>query len=216
MTSSSIAINDAALEAARKLSRPVALGQAVDFLSGASTSANKANNYSTNAANSAGQYYQSALGNLVNSTGAGSPAAQTFGAQEQAALQPMFQQQQQQLAGREAAMGIGSSGAGRNDFSQLGADQSATLAGAIAPLYSQALGQYGQGVLNQAGEQSQIAGQGAGAAQNAYGNAINQFYGAAEQAGSGGFPGFRQQATTQTNPGNPYGDVSPSYSNPAI
>lgn len=181
--SSAIALDATALAAARGGPQIVALSSVVDFLSGGSTSANKANNYYTNAANSAGGYYGTALNNIVNSTGTGSPAATTFGNEEMAALQPKFNQQDQQLGAKEAAMGIGSSGAGKADFSQLGADQSATLAGLIAPLYSQSLGAYNQGQLGQAGAQSGIAGQGAGAANNAYGQALNNFYGAASAAG---------------------------------
>lgn len=132
-------------------------------------------------ANQAGGYYQGAYGpaedKLVNSTG--SPAATTFGNLQQAALQPRFNQQNQNLAAREAAMGITHSGAANNDFSQLAADQSSTLAGALAPLYSQALGQYGNLLSGGA------AGQ-AGAQTGAYNQSLSDFYGALGAAGGAG------------------------------
>jgi hypothetical protein len=124
-------------------------------------------------ANQAGGYYQGAYGpaeqQLINSTG--SPAATTFGNLQEAALQPRFNRENQNLAAREAAMGITHSGAANSDFSQLAADQSGVLSGALAPLYSQALGQYGNLLSGGA------AGQ-AGAQTGAYNQSLNDFYGA--------------------------------------
>lgn len=125
------------------------------------------------AANNAGGYYNTAMNNVVNSTGTGSPLATTFGNQEAAALQPRFDQQNQALAAKEAAMGITSSGAAKADYTQLGADQAATLAGSIAPLYSNAENQYG--AINAAMP---------GAQNNAYQNAIQNFYQGVSDAGS--------------------------------
>jgi len=180
-----VALDAAALDAARGMPVVVDLGQIVDFLSGASTSGNKANNNFTNAADQSQSYYGNALKSLVNSTGTGSPAAQTFGAEQQAALQPMFQQQKDQLAGSNAAQGITNSGSGAYNNTQLAADQGATLAGAIAPLYSNALSEYGNITGQGAATQSGLVGQGAAANNAAYGQSIQDFYGAAESAGTG-------------------------------
>lgn len=200
--SSSVAINDAALQAARTMPVTVDLGQVVDFLSGASTSGNKANNNYTNAADQSQSYYGTALNNLINSTG--SPAAQTFGAEQQAALQPRFNQQQQQLTASNAAQGITNSGSGNYNNQQLAADQSATLAGAIAPLYSQALGQYGNILGQGAGVQSNLVGQGAAANNAAYGQAIQDFYSAASTAATG-IPSSNPYAGPQSS----YSDTLP-------
>lgn len=133
------------------------------------------------AASNTGGYYQNAMNNLVNAYG--SPAAQTFGSEETAALQPQFKIQDQNLADRLSSMGILNSGSGRNDFSQLTADQSGTLAGAIAPLYQQALGEYGS--IDAAMPAAQ---------ENAYQNAINSFYNGIGSIGSffgGGGPNLQ-------------------------
>ncbi len=164
--SSAVALDKAALRSAIDAPVIVDLSQIVGFLSGANQNANQA-----------GSYYSGAYGNaenqLVNSTG--SPAATTFGNLQQAALQPRFNQQNQNLAAREAAMGITNSGAANSDFSQLAADQSGVLSGALAPLYQQALGQYGNLLSGGA------AGQ-AGAQTGAYGQSINDFYSAVSDA----------------------------------
>jgi hypothetical protein len=115
------------------------------------------------AASTAGGYYQNAANELVSATG--SPAAQMFSAEEMAALRPLFNQQTQGLLGTEAATGLGGSGAGRAMLGDLTANQSATLASNIAPLYSQALGEYGN-----------IIGAMPGAQTSAYQDAINNFY----------------------------------------
>ena len=211
--SSVIAIDAAALQAANNLPRVVDLSSLVGFLSGAPQQAQNSNQQFQNASNESGGYYGTALNNLVNSTGSGSPAAATFGAEQQAALQPKFDQQNQQLTASNAAQGIGSSGSGLYNNGQLAADQSATLAGAIAPLYSTALQQYGQGNLNQAAQQSGLVGQGAGAANQAYGQSIQDFYGAAETAGTGipagnTNPYSGQSTSSNTVPGS--GSVGPN------
>jgi hypothetical protein len=182
--SSATALDAAALRSAQSAPRVVALSSLVGFLSGAPQQAQTANQYYQNASGQTGGFYGNALNNIVNSTSpTGSPAAQTFGAEESAALQPGFQQQQEQLAASDAAQGIGASGSGKYNTGQLASNQAATLAGAIAPLYASSLGTYNQGQLQGAGAQSGLVGQGAGAANQAYGNAINQFYGAADAAG---------------------------------
>jgi hypothetical protein len=113
-------------------------------------------------ANKTGTFYQNAMDQLVNSTG--SPAAQTFGKEYQASMQPMFDKQNQSLAAKEASMGITNSGAAKADFQDLGGQQSASLAAGVAPLYQTAIGEYGN-----------LAGQGAGAQNSAYGQAISNF-----------------------------------------
>jgi hypothetical protein len=172
-----VALDAAALRSATDAPVIVDLSQIVGFLSGANQNANQA-----------GSYYSGAYGNaenqLVNSTG--SPAAKTFGNLQQAALQPMFNQQTQSLADKEAAMGITHSGAANSDFSQLAAGQSGVLSGALAPLYSQALGQYGNLLSGGA------AGQ-AGAQTGAYGQSINDFYSAVSDAA--GVPSTPQSST---------------------
>jgi hypothetical protein len=201
--SSVITIDNAALQAANNLPRVVDLSSLVGFLAGAPQQAQNSNQRFQNASNESGGYYNDALNKLVSSTGSGSPAAATFGAEQKAALQPMFDQQNQQLAARNAAQGIGSSGSGAYNNEQLQADQSATLAGAIAPLYSTALGQYGQIAGQQAGTQSGLVGQGAGAANQSYGQAIQDFYGAASTAATG------------LPIGNPYGKSTPGAYDPS-
>lgn len=178
------AIDHAALHAATN--RPIivckfvsnTLGGLMGILSGADY-----------AANNTGNYYNEALAKLLNSTG--SPAAKQFAAEQQAALQPEFKQQDQGLAAKEAAMGITNSGAAKADFSNLGASQAATLAGVTAPLYQSAIGQYGN-----------IVGAEPGAQSGAYSDAMNRFYSALETAATG-MPSMPQQSSQ-----NPY---TPSY-----
>lgn len=119
------------------------------------------------AASTAGGYYQNAANEIANMYGTGSPAAQTFSGEEMAALRPQFQQQNQQMLGQLAATGLGGSGAGRATMGDVTADQSATLAQNVAPLYSQALSQYGN-----------IIGAMPGAQESAYQGAISDFYNA--------------------------------------
>ncbi len=210
--SSVITIDAAALQAAHTLPRVVDLSSLVGFLAGAPQQGQTANNYFSRAADQSGNYYGDAMNKLVTSTGSGSPAAATFGAQEKAALQPVFDQQNQQLSARNAAQGIGSSGSGNYNNQQLAADQSATLANAIAPLYSTALGQYGQIAGQGAGTQSNLVGSGAQAGSGAYGQAIQDIYGAAQTAatgipsgGGGASPGLPPAYTNWAQgSGNPY------------
>ena len=163
-----------------------ALGGLMGILSGADYNSNKV-----------GDFYNQALGKLLDSTG--SPAAQQFGAEEMASLQPMFNKQNQALAAKEAAMGITNSGAAKADFGDLGAQQSATLAGAVAPLYQSAIGQYGN-----------IVGAEPGAQANAYQTALNNFQQAIETAATGGpTGGGGSQGMIAVQPQD-----SPFYNNP--
>lgn len=171
------------------------LGGLMGILSGADYQSAKTN-----------QFYQDAMRQLLSSTGAGSPAVEQFAGNEKAALQPLFDRQTQDLKAKEAAMGITNSGAGKADFSDLTADQSATLAGTIAPMYQSALGAYGS-----------LAGGGANASANAYNGAMDQFYNAIQMAATG-VPGGRNTTTPATNnspngaPPNPYAsDSTQSY-----
>ena len=123
------------------------------------------------AAANTGSYYQNAMSNDLSATG--SPAAQQFGQSEMQALQPQFNQQDSQLAAKESAMGITNSGAAKADYGNLAADQAAILAGKEGGLYSQALGNYGQ--INAAMP---------GAQNNAYQQAIQNFYTGISDAGS--------------------------------
>lgn len=191
--SSSKRIDDAALHAAQCHPVIVAkfventLGGIIDTLSGANHSASKV-----------GNYYNDAMSKLLNSTG--SPAAQEFGAEEKASLQPMFDQQNQALAAKEAAMGITNSGAAKADYSNLQADQSRALAGAVAPLYSSAIGSYGN-----------IAGAMPGAQSGAYQNAIDNFYNSVQMAATG-VPG--QRSTQSIGQQSPYGVVPGASATP--
>lgn len=143
------------------------------------------------AASTAGGYYQNAANELANEYG--SPAAQMFGKEQMASLRPLFNQQTQALTGDLAAQGIAPSGAGRAAFGNLAANQSATLAGSVAPLYQQALGQYGN-----------IIGQMPGSQVNAYQDAINNFYQAVSMAGeaAGGMPPSANPQQTATQGAN--------------
>lgn len=143
------------------------------------------------AASNAGSYYQNAMQNEINATG--SPAAQQFGAMEQQALQPRFNQQDQLLADKEASMGITNSGAAKSDYGALGADQAATLAGAISPLYGQAMGTYGQIDANMPGAQN-----------SAYQNAISNFYTGISDLGS-----LAAGVPPGASSGNPYASATP-------
>lgn len=114
------------------------------------------------AANNAGGYYQNAANQMVSAYG--SPAAQMFSGEEMAALRPQFQQENQQMLGTEAATGLAGSGAGRASLGDVTAQQSGALASQVGPLYSQALGQYGDIMQEMPGAQEQ-----------AYQGAIQQF-----------------------------------------
>lgn len=135
------------------------------------------------AANNAGSYYQNALGQVPQIT-------QGDINQETAQFTPIFNQQDQQLGAKEAAMGITGSGAANADFGTLGSGQAASLAGAISPLYQQRLGIQG-GILSQE----------PGAQEGAYNNAISQFYTGVSDLGqmAAGLP-----PTSQPSDYNPY------------
>ena len=91
-------------------------------------------------AGNVGNFYQNALGQLAN--GSGSPLAAEYINQERAAMQPVFDQQNRELAAREAAMGITGSGAAKADFSDLAGGQARALAESVAPLYGNAMNAY--------------------------------------------------------------------------
>ena len=142
------------------------MSQILAWLSGAPQAANQAGSYYQNAANDVYQQY-------------GPSATKYFTAEQNAALRPQFQQQEGQLAGTEAAQGITHSGAGINAFGNLGAQQAGALASADAPLFS-------QGLQGATGIYSEMP----GAQNNAYNDAIQQFYQALSMAGqaAGGIP----------------------------
>lgn len=115
------------------------------------------------AASTAGGYYQNAAQEIANQYG--SPAANMFSQMAMAKLQPDFQSQINQSAAQAAAMGITGSGAGRANLGNVTAQNAATLAGSVAPFYQ-------QGMQDYAG----VIGQMPGAQNNAYQDAIQQFY----------------------------------------
>lgn len=94
------------------------------------------------------------------------------GAEQSAALRPQFAQQATTLNAQLAAQGLAPSGAGRAAMGNLGGQQAAALANVTAPLYQQALGQYGS-----------IIGQMPGAEFGAYQNAQQQFMNEVAMAG---------------------------------
>ena len=123
------------------------------------------------AASTARGFYSPYLDQLWNPNG--SPAAQQFIGQTKAGLQPEFDDQNKALLAELNATGIAHSGAAKANLQDLVGRQSAALAGATAPFYGQALGEYGN-----------LAGQSAGAQEGAYTNSLNQFYNFLEAAGS--------------------------------
>lgn len=135
-------------------------------------------------ANTVGGYYQSALNQVPQIT------ADEINT-EKAGLQPLFNQQTQGLAAKEAAMGITGSGAAHADFSDLGGQQAAALSQAIAPLYSQRLGIQGN-----------ILGQMPGAQSGAYQQGNQDYYNAMQ--GYGGLLGSLLKPGGQASGGNPY------------
>jgi len=164
------------------------VSQILGFLSGAPQAANQAGSYYQNAANDVYQQY-------------GPSATKYFTAQQNPALRPQFQQQEQQLAGTEAAQGITHSGAGINAFGNLGAQQAGALASADAPLFS-------QGLQGATGIYSQMP----GAQNNAYQDAIQQFYQALNSAGSLA-SGIPSGGAAPTPPSDPYGSGSSQSGN---
>jgi hypothetical protein len=164
-----------------------ALGGLVSGISGA--------NYN---AGQVGDFYNNAANKIVNASG--SPAATTFVKEQNAALQPQFQQQDAELAAQEAAQGVTGSGQSKAAYGALGSGQAAALAGADAPLYSQALGAYDSTVQGGAGAQS-----------TAYGQSLSDFYNALSSFTPGATPANNQTPTYGGSayvPGpnyNPYG-----------
>ena len=147
------------------------------------------------AANTAGGYYQGAANDIYSAYG---PSATSyFTALQNNALRPQFNQQAQQLAGTEAAQGVTHSGAGINAFGNLGAQQAGTLSQADAGLFSQGL----QGATN-------VYEQMPAAQNNAYNDAIQQFYQAlsgAGQAAAGIPPNFGSGPSASDSTGAPNG-----------
>lgn len=140
------------------------------------------------AASNAQGYYQNAADMIATQTG--SPEAQIFSKEQMAALRPMFAQQDAELTAQNAAQGTGTSGAGRYNFGNLAGQQSATMAGAVAPLYSQAESQYGN-----------IIGAMPGAQQSAYQNSVDQLLQAIQTGASaaGGMGGYDFAGTPNTS-----------------
>lgn len=122
-------------------------------------------------ASTAGGYYQTAANELA--TEYGSPAAQMFSKEYMGALQPQIQQLNQQGLANEAATGQYGSGAGRASLGDLTAQEAGSLAQGVAPMYQQALSQYGN-----------IIGAMPGAQENAYQGAIQDFYQALQSGAS--------------------------------
>ena len=149
------------------------------------------------AASTTGGYYQGAANDIVNATG--SPAAATFTRLLNRSLQPQFAAQNAQTNAGLAAQGITNSGQGRSDFGNTMATQSGQIAGADAPLYSQALGEYGN-----------IIGAMPGAQVNSYQDAINNFYQALSAAGSAaaGVPPTGLSGSPGPASGGPYNSGS--------
>jgi len=147
-----------------------------------------------------GQYFQNAGNQILGSvTG---PVGQSFLADQNAALQPQFAQNAQQLAAKEAAMGITNSGAAKADFSNLGAQQASVLAGADAPLYAQALGAFDTNATS-----------GAGAQGNAYMTGVNQVdQGIAGLANAAGMMFGAPGVGSLVGGGNPYSSVADQVS----
>lgn len=148
------------------------------------------------AANSAGGYYQTAANDVYNTYGPN--ATQQFVRLQNEALRPQFNQQDEMLSAAQAAQGLGASGAGRANYGNLGAQQSATLAGADAPLFSQGLG-----------AAAGVYGAMPGAQVSAYDQSIQDFYNTL--TGAGQYIGMQNLA--KSNAGNqqppPSGDQAP-------
>lgn len=144
------------------------------------------------AASTAGGYYQNAADQIA--TQYGSPEAKMFSSEEMGALRPQFAQQAAQLTASNAAQGTGTSGAGRYNFGNLAGQQSAALAGAVAPLYQQGESQYGNVISAMPGAQT-----------SAYQDAIQSFYAAMQDAGqmAAGMP--PTGSTTGGGTGDVYG-----------
>lgn len=159
------------------------------------------------AANQAGSYYQNALNQEINA--AGSPAATDFARLQMATLRPEISSQNDQLLGTLAATGLGGSGAGRSLGGNVASNEASTLAGVTAPLYQDAMNTYGSIDAAMPGAQNQ-----------AYQNAIQQFYQAISMAGQaaagippnagapnyGNFAGSPDSAGPNGYSGQPYSD----------
>jgi len=103
---------------------------------------------------------------------AGSPAATDFARLQMATLRPEITAQNNQLLGTLAATGLAGSGAGRSLGGNVASNEASTLAGVTAPLYQDAMNAYGNINAAMPGAQNQ-----------AYQDAIQQFYQAISMAG---------------------------------
>ena len=130
------------------------------------------------AAQTTGNFYTGAANDIYNTYGPS--ATQYFTNEQNLALRPGMQQQENALSGNLAAQGITKSGAGINAFGNLGSQQAGALASADAPLFS-------QGLSGAAGVYQQMP----GAQTSSYNDAIQQFYQAVSDAAAfaGGIPG---------------------------
>jgi hypothetical protein len=129
------------------------------------------------AASNAGSYYQNAANEISGQYG--SPLANRYSAMEMGALRPQMKSIMDQASAQAAATGIAGSGAGRAMLGNAAAQNAATLTGAVSPLYQ-------QGMAESAG----VIGEMPGAQNQAYQDAIQQFYQAISMAGqaAGGMP----------------------------
>lgn len=157
------------------------------------------------AASTAGGYYQTAANQLA--TEYGSPAAQMFSKEYMGAMQPQMEQLNQQGLGQLAATGLGGSGAGRATMGDITAQEAGSLASGVAPMYQQALQQYGN-----------IIGAMPGAQEGAYQGAVQDFYGALQSgaAAAAGVPSMPSSGMGYSY-GGPNGSFFDSYAaNPQL
>ena len=134
------------------------MNQIIPFLAGA-----------PGAASQADSYYQQAI-NQAQGLGSGS-LGKTIVSEQNAALQPQFRTQDQQLGASLASQGITNSGAAKAAYGNLAGNQSGVIAGADAPVFQTAEGVAGN-----------LIGQVPGAETSAYQAAIQQFMQAASDA----------------------------------
>jgi hypothetical protein len=87
------------------------------------------------------------------------PTPEAYSQALQASFSPYFQQSQNDLAAREASMGILHSGAANKDFQDLTARNNATFANALAPLIQQGFGQQFQANEGNANAYNQVLAQ---------------------------------------------------------
>lgn len=161
----------------------------ISSLSGAPNAASQAGGYYTNAANQIASRY-------------GSPLANEYAAMEMGAERPQQQALLNQAAAGAAAMGITGSGEGRANLGNVDAQNSATLAGTIAPLFQQGLS-----------TAADVIGQMPGAQNQAYQDAIQQFYQAVSMAGQAAAGMPPSAGAGPSGPGQ-FSSGSPNYGAP--